>query len=155
MKRLSLFFVSALSLILFSGCETSKGGGDTPRVFLESRLGNMSDLEELVVQTEIGEIAVPVSKTPIISEVDVARVDLVQVELGKALAFTLRKRGQLRLMQASSGNLGGRLVITIGGEPIGIRRIDGPINDGVLFAFVNTPDEELPDLVTRINDSLK
>ena len=150
----SLLFAFA-GLLFFAGCETSKGENDVPRVFLESRLGNMSDLEEMVVETEIGEIVVPVSKMPILSEVDVARVDLVQVELGKALAFTLRKRGELRLMQASSGNMGGRLVITIGGEPIGIRRIDGPINDGVLFAFVNTPDDELPELVNRINDSLK
>ena len=126
-----------------------------PRVFVESRLGNMSDLEEMVVRTQSGEIRVPVAKSPILTERDVARVDLVKVELGMALAFKLRNRGQLRLMQASSGNLGGRLVITVGGEPIAIRRVDGPITDGVLFAFVNAPDEELPELVTRINDSLK
>ncbi|MGB0372272.1 MAG: hypothetical protein ACPGN3_13145 [Opitutales bacterium] len=154
MKSL-LSIISCLSVGLFMiGCG-STDSSSLPRVYIESRMGNMRDLENLEVKTDQGNISIPVATSPILVETDIARVDMVQVELGKALAFTLKKRGQLRLMQTTGSNLGGRLVVSVGGEPIGVRRIDGPINNGVLYVFAMVPDSELPELVSRINEALK
>ncbi|MEM9026603.1 MAG: hypothetical protein AAGB06_06675, partial [Verrucomicrobiota bacterium] len=149
----NLFLLGALSWVLF-GCQSTDTSG-LPRVYLESRMGNMRDLETVEIKSSQGSVEIPVAKAPILVETDIARVDLVQVELGKALAFTLRTRGQLRLLQGSAGNLGSRMVVTVGGEPIGVRRIDRPIQNGILYVFAMVPDSELPALVERINEALK
>jgi hypothetical protein len=45
---------------------------------------------------------------------------------------------------------GRRLVLTLNGDARGARRIDGPIADGVLYIFVEVPDEELAALAAEL-----
>ena len=37
------------------------------------------------------------------------------------------------------------------GRAMGARRIDGPLGDGLLLVFVETPDDKLPALQTGLN----
>jgi len=51
-------------------------------------------------------------------------------------------------------SMGGRIVLTVNGNAIGARRIDGAIQDGNLYTFVEVDDEELGQLVLDIKKSL-
>ena len=97
---------------------------------------------------------VEVIKEPLISEFEIVNAELVKVELGMALLLQLSDRGARSLYRASVTNNGNRIVVTINGNPIGFRRLDGPINNGNFYCFVEMRDEVLSDLVLDLKDSI-
>ena len=144
----------ALCCVFFTACESTDQGA-FPRLLIESRMGNMRDLKTVTIQSDYGDLEIPVSDVPVLTEYDFSRADIAQVDLGKVLALTLSQRGKLRMFQATAGNMGNQLVLTVGGKPVGARRIDGPMQEGVFFIFVALPDSELPALVEDINEALQ
>jgi hypothetical protein len=48
---------------------------------------------------------------------------------------------------------GRRLVLLVNGEPLGARRIDGAITNGVVYIFVEMPELELPMFVENLKKS--
>jgi hypothetical protein len=87
---------------------------------------------------------------PVITEGDIVKVDLVQVDLGKCLLFHLTPAGVRDFYRLSVTHQGRRLALQLDGVVVGARRIDGPITNGMIFVFVELPDEALPVLVENL-----
>lgn len=95
-------------------------------------------------------VRISVNSKPVITEGDIVNVELVQVELGKCLLFQLTPAATRDFYRMSVTQQGRRIVLTIDGNPVGARRIDGAITDGAVFVFVELPDESLPRLVENL-----
>lgn len=92
---------------------------------------------------------------PVLSTEDFALVRLVQVKYGYALELTATNHGRHQLARVTGQHLGYRLVLVVNGLPIGARRIDGMLDDGILYSFVEVEDEGLDELVRKLNHTLR
>lgn len=131
------------------GCATPPAASGEPalaRFFLES--SNRAGREMILPQSET---AITVDVKPVVSEFDIVRVDIAEVELGKCLQFQLTPAASRDLYRLSVANQGQRLVLMVKGRAMGARRIDGPLGDGVLLVFVETPDDQLSALQAGLN----
>ena len=148
-------------LILFSSlgflvaCKKGKLENlSVPRLMVETRGVNYS--------ASIGDaITLPVSRTtiiiegdPIVNEFDIQNVDMVKVDMGVALLIQTGGQGKRDLYRASVSSMGNRIVFMVNGNAIGARRIDGAIQDGNFYTFVEVDDEELGQLVLDIKDTI-
>ena len=131
-----------------AGCATSTPKGPPPmvaRFFVEAaNTGGTT----LVLPTSGVQIAV--NAQPVLSEADIVAVELARVDLGPCLMFQVAPGATRDLYRLTASHQGRRLVLMINGGPVGARRIDGPIADGVLFIFVEVPDAALPRLVEEL-----
>jgi hypothetical protein len=140
--RLSI--ATVLLALATTGCATAPVAGVQPtlaRFFLES-----ADEQGAQVLLPKSETKITVAVKPVLTEFDVARVEIAQVELGRCLLFQLTPAAARDLYRLSGSNQGRRLVLTVNGRAMGARRIDRPIDDGALLIFVETPDDALPAL---------
>lgn len=127
-----------------AGCTSAPIASGEPmlaRFFLES--ANEQGVSMVLPQSET-EITVAVK--PVFTEFDVARIEIVQVELGKCLQFQLTPAAARDLYRLSGANQGRRLVLMVNGRAMGARRIEQPLDEGTLLIFVETPDDALPAL---------
>lgn len=151
MNRRLLQLGLTVLLCVAAGCHsTSKPKDYKPtwaRFFLESR-GEGTPI--LLPQSGV---RLTVNSKPVISEGDIVNVDLVQVELGRALMFTLTNSAARDLYRLSASNQGRRLVVVVNGDPLGARRIDGVIGDGIVYVFVEVPESAMPALVEDLKRS--
>ena len=99
--------------------------------------------------------AVRVVPIPVIDEHDVANVEMARVQQGKGLLFYLTAEGAQRLSQLTRDGVGLSLVLEINGNAIGERRIDGEIQNGQLFTFVEIPDELLEKMVFSLKETCR
>jgi hypothetical protein len=120
-----------------------------PRFFLEA--GSSSD-GTVVVLPKSG-VNVTVNSKPVLTEGDIINVELAQVDLGKCLVFELTPTARRDFYRLSGSHQGRRLVLTVNDNALGARRIDGVIENGVVFIFVETNDEALPELVRNLKKS--
>ncbi len=151
--------VSAVGLLgfLFVGCKMKDDPPENfkvPRLFMEGRIMNYGSITPTAMRLPKSGTVVEVIKEPLISEFEIVNAELVKVELGMALLLQLSDRGARSLYRASVTNNGNRIVVTINGNPIGFRRLDGPINNGNFYCFVEMRDEVLSDLVLDLKDSI-
>ena len=147
--RILLIFV-AFGFVI-GGCATPPVVSGEPalaRFFLES--SNRAGTEMILPQSET---AITVDVKPVVTEFDIVRVDIAEVELGKCLQFQLTPAASRDLHRLSVANQGQRLVLMVKGRAMGARRIDGPLADGVLMVFVETPDDQLPALQKGLNET--
>lgn len=151
-RFLLTLFALGLALAAGAGCGTTKPPLDyTPkaaRFYLEAASGDGTPL-----QLPRSGVNLAVNSKPVITEGDIANVDLVQVELGKCLYFQLTPAATRDFYRMSVSHQGRRLVLVIDGVALGARRIDGPITNGVVFVFAEVPDEDLPALVDNLKKS--
>lgn len=136
-----------------AGCRTADSRAGliqvVPRFFLES-----GDPRAITIRLPQSGVQVPISPKPVFTENDLIGVDLAQVELGKCLLFQLTPAAGRDLYRMSGSNQGRRLVLLLNGEPVGARRMDGPLTGGRVFIFVELPDDRLDGLVTDLKTSL-
>jgi hypothetical protein len=64
--------------------------------------------------------------------------------------FQLTPAGVRDFYRLSVAHQGRRLALQINGSVVGARRIDGAITNGVIYVFVEMPDEALPALVENL-----
>lgn len=113
-------------------------------------------------------VQMPVSGFSVITEKDqfMYSGDLREVKLGRVklpdgsfeigFIFLCDQRGTSRLYQSSAANMGGFIVVKKDGQPIALRKIDGVIGDGTLFAVAEIPeDADLHKLVEEMNEQIK
>ncbi|HEY1107189.1 MAG TPA: hypothetical protein VGE76_01110 [Opitutaceae bacterium] len=146
MRAWLLLFVG----IALAGCASKNEKRDyTPSVarFLLEAGGGTAGMAVTLPQSGV---VVPVTPKPVFNEGDIVGVELVQVELGKALMFQLNGSAARDLYRLTGSHQGRRLVLSLNDVALGARRIDGAIPDGVIFIFVEVPDEELPKLVENL-----
>ncbi len=143
--------LSLLGLLLLAGCQTRLPKDLNPtlaRFYLES-----VDATGLTVTLPQSEVRLSLNAQPVIREADIVNVDVVQVELGRCLAFRLTPSAARDCYRLTASHQGRRLVLMINGEPLGARRIEGPISDGLVLVFVEVPDSTLAKLVSDLKRS--
>lgn len=96
-----------------------------------------------------------VARTPILFEGDVEAIELVQVDLGLCVLFQFNEAGSRELYRASVRGAGRRIFLFVNDVPLGARKMDGAIDDGALYMFLEVPDSELPALVEEMRVSLE
>lgn len=148
-RRLLGFFVrfallvAALHLV---GCQTAK---TLPEDFIKARFTletHSADTYAALVTLPVSQVRIRVLSESILSEYDYASIELAKLELGNCLLFTLKPAAARELYRISVGNQGKRLVLLLNGQPMGVRRIDGPIADGRVYVFVEAADEALEEI---------
>lgn len=95
-------------------------------------------------------VQIVISPRPVLGEADLRNVELVKVDLGLCLLFEFVPDSARDLLRLTAANLGRRLVVTLNGKPFGARLIDGPIQTGQLYMFVELPDDELTETAVNL-----
>jgi hypothetical protein len=151
---LSLLLVFT-SLGLFVGCKKDKLDNLTvPRLMIEARGMNYGGMGGQTVSLPVSGTTISVQGEPVVNEFDIRNVELVKVDRGMALLLQVGGQGGRDLYRASVTSMGARVVLTVNGTAIGARRIDGPIQDGNFYTFVEVDDAELGQLVIDMKRSL-
>jgi preprotein translocase subunit SecD len=142
----------AVLLCVAAGCQSASKPKDYKptwaRFFLEAARGEGSPV--LLPQSGV---RLGVNSKPVITEGDIVDVELVQVELGRALMFKLTPTAARDFYRLSGTHQGRRLVLVVDGDPLGARRIDGAIGDGIVYVFAEMPESALPALVENLKKS--
>jgi len=152
-----LCFFTLGSLIL-GGCLGEKDRPENlviPRLLVETRGMDYGAAGGAVVTLPVSGTTIQVQEAPVATEFEFRNVEMVKVDLGLALLIQLDDMASRRLYRASVSNMGGRLVLLVNGNAIGARRIDGAIQDGNVFTFVEVPDEDLGELVIDLKESIE
>jgi hypothetical protein len=152
------FAVAILSLLvslLIAGCATNKNTDYEPmlaRFYVES---NPREGYSESLTLPLSRAAVPVDPKPVFSELDIVAVDMVQVDLGLCLRFTMTREAGRDLYRLSVNNLGRRLVLTINNLPLGVRVMNDPLSYGDIFIFLEVSDDELDRLAYNLQSTTK
>ena len=155
--RLACLFTFSAALLLV-GCQSEfdkkPENLKVPRLMVEARGVTYGSLQTNTVVLPQSGTKVALQKEPIVNEFEILNAELVKVERGMALLLELSEKGARQLYRGTVTNMGGRIVLLINGNPVGAWRIDGAIQNGKYYTFVELPDESLGDLVLDLKDSL-
>lgn len=151
MMRVTAILVLVLGGLAAPGCRST---AETPpayaplvaRFFLEAR---PSEVAVPVTLPRSG-VVVGISPKPVLVEYDLVNAEVVQVELGRCLMVQLTPAAARDLYRLSVSAVGRRLVLALNDEPLGARRIEGALSDGMVLIFLEVPDERLPEIVERL-----
>jgi hypothetical protein len=150
-RRDFLGIVSGWGLFL-AGCQSTKAPVDYKptwaRFFLES-----ASADGTPVMLPRSGVKMVLNSKPVITEGDIVNVEVVQVDLGKCLMVQLSPTATRDFYRMSVTHQGRRLVLVVNDTALGARRIDGAITNGVLFVFVELPEESLATLVNDLKKS--
>lgn len=156
MKRLRplVLFAAALAALVFPGCKSMEiENPHVPTIYLEASVSVPGD-EHPFVTLPVSGTKVRVFSQPLFDPMDIIRIEMVQVDRGLAVRYLLTPKASRQMIRTSVDNIGYRFVFFDNELPIGARMIDGVINDGILYTFLEVPDEELPELVAEMNRTL-
>lgn len=149
MIRRSAF--SCFLVLLLAACATGprkEPAGAVARFVLEHvRTGSLQ------VELPVSGVRIAVSPKPVITEFDIVNVEVTQVEAGRCLLFQLTPWAARDMYRLTGQHVGERLVLVIDGVALGARRIERPIEDGVVLVFAEVPDEELPVLAEKLRST--
>lgn len=152
MTRLFFTALGLIGMFALVGCQSAAASRDytalSARFFLEA-----AHADGTPVTLPQSGVHLTVNSKPVITEGDIVNVELVQVDLGKCLLVQLTPSATRDFYRLTATHQGRRLVLTVNGDPIGARRIDGVITNGAVFVFVEVPDSELPALVNNLKKS--
>lgn len=143
-------------LALFTGCGSDETADNlkVPRLMIEVRGVSYREMNTGMIVMPMSGTQIPLRQDPLVNEFEIVNVELVQVELGLALMVQLSEKGARELYRASVTHNGGRVVLLVNGNAIGARRLDGAISDGKYYTFVELPNEDLPELVLDLKESI-
>ena len=153
--------ITSLSLLFlcyfFVGCreEAAPEALMLPRLYLEGRVMNYGSMTPQSMVMPKSKTTIEVFRQPLISEFDIKNAEMVKVDLGMALLLQITEQGARNLYRATVVNKGNRIVLTINGNPVGFRRIDGPITDGNFFSFVEMNTTALEELVLNLKETFE
>jgi len=154
--RKKFILVLVLPLLTLCGCrkEVAPENLKVPRLYLEGRAMNYGAITPARMVMPKSGTLIEVMKEPLVNEFEIVNAEMVKVELGMALLLQLSDRAARNLYRASVVNTGNRVVVTINGNPVGFRRLDGAIIDGNFYSFVEMNDTALAELVIDLKESL-
>ena len=149
----SLTFLVSFGLLV--ACKKDKLENlSVPRLMIEARNTNYGATRGDTVTLPVSRTTVSILGEPVVNEFDILNVEMVKVDMGVALLVQTDVRGTRNLYRASVSNMGSRIVFMVNGNAIGARRIDGAIQDGNFYTFVEIDDEELGQLVLDIKKTI-
>ena len=144
-----------ISLGLLVACKKEKLENlSVPRLMVETRGVNYGSSTGETVTLPVSRTTINIQGDPVVNEFDIQNVEMVKVDMGVALLVQTGGQGARGLYRASVSNMGSRIVFMVNGNAIGARRIDGAIQDGNFYTFVEVDDEELGQLVLDIKDTI-
>ena len=154
-NKLHLFF-ALLGVCLLCGCQKEQDLKNyrLPRLMIENRGVDYGSMGGTIVELPVSGTRINIQDQVLVDEFNVLNVELIKVDMGLALLVQVSARGSRALYRGSVSNMGGRIVLMINGNAMGARRIDGAIEDGNFYTFVEVGDEELGKLVFDIKESL-
>ena len=158
MMRILNYLLLPLCLLgLLSGCKSKKPNLEDlkiPRLMIESRGVNYGSMHDNVVTLPVSGSQIEIQQEPLVNEFEIVNVEMVKVQLGMAMLVQVSEKGARELYRGSVTHMGSRVVLTVNGNPIGARRLDGAISNGDFYTFVEVDDAELGQLVLDIKDSI-
>ncbi len=143
----------ALLSLLLAGCGEEEV--DMMRFFLEAPERGLSDAFIDTVTLKNSGLTYTIQSKPALVETNIVNVELVRVNPGPklALAFYLDNAGRRALYRMSISNRDASLIFNYKGQAIGARTLDGPIDDGILYMFVELPDNETAQLAVLLKEN--
>ena len=156
MPRIALSFLILLSSLGFLvACKKGKLENlSVPRLMIETRGVNYGAPTGEIVTLPVSRTTISIQGDPVVNEFDILNVEMVKVDMGVALLVQTGGQGARDLYRASVSDRGSRIVFMVNGNAIGARRIDGAIQDGNFYTFVEVDDEELGQLVLDIKETI-
>jgi hypothetical protein len=144
------------SLSLFVGCKEEEvpESLSVPRLMIEGRGVNYGGMGGDLITLPVSGSSISVESEPVVNEFEIVNVEMIKVDLGIAMLVQVSGQGGRDLYRASVENMGSRIVLTVNGNGIGSRRIDGAIKDGKFYTFVEVDEEELGELVLDIKETI-
>ncbi|MEM0967620.1 MAG: hypothetical protein AAGJ81_15845 [Verrucomicrobiota bacterium] len=153
-RNLSIVVLAGLVSFAFWGCRSMTiEDPHIPTIYLEAA-GSVPGSEHPFVTLPVSETKVRIFGNPVFGPLDIIRIEMVRVERGVAVRYLLTPSASRELIRSSGDNLGYRYVFFDNEVPIGARMIDGMIDDGILYTFLEVPDEQLGELVQEMNRTL-
>ena len=149
----SLILITSIGLLV--ACKKEKlENFSVPRLMVETRGVNYSASTGEAITLPVSRTTINIEGDPVVNEFDIQNVEMVKVDMGVALLIQTGGQGKRDLYRASVSNMGNRIVFMVNGNAIGARRIDGAIQDGNFYTFVEVDDEELGQLVLDIKETI-
>jgi hypothetical protein len=149
----SLILLTSLGLLV--ACKKDKLENlSVPRLMLEVGGFNYGSTSGVTVTLPVSRTTVTLNTDPLVNEFDILNVEMVKVDMGVALLVQTGGQGARDLYRASVSDRGSRIVFMVNGNAIGARRIDGAMQDGNFYTFVEVDDEELGQLVLDIKETI-
>jgi len=142
--------LAGLGLLGLCGCHSEPKLPDyqplVARFFLETRPGEAG----VSVQLPVSGVGIAINAKPVFVEYDVLNAEVAHVDLGSCLMLQLTPAASRELYRISVTHLGQRLVLFLNDAPVGARRIEQAMADGMVLVFLETPEADLPAQVARI-----
>jgi hypothetical protein len=156
MPRIALSFLILFSSLGFLvACKKEKLENlSLPRLMVETRGYIAGASTGKTITLPVSRTTISIQGDPVVNEFDILNVEMVKVDMGVALLVQTGGQGARDLYRASVSNMGNRIVFMVNGNAIGARRIDGAIQDGNFYTFVEVDDEELGQLVLDIKETI-
>ena len=160
MTAMRSFCFSALLLLSLWACTACKRDHSeadkllVPRLMIESRSIQYGSMHTVPLRLPVSGSEIMVEKVPVVNEFDIRNVEMVKVDMGLALLIELSELGARELYRRSVTHNGSRVVLVVNGNPLGARRLDGPIQNGQLFTFVEVNDAAVGPLVLELKSSI-
>ena len=126
-----------------------------PRLMIEKKGVNYGAMSGVELRLPHSGTEILVEQLPLVNEFEIRNVELVKVDLGRALLLQMTEKGARNLFRGTVTGNGSYIVLTINGNPIGIRHVDGAIDNGNFYTFVELPDEKLGQLVLNMKETLR
>lgn len=153
-KRTIPFCLIALATALFfAGCQTAQpntGNWFRARFVLESA---SPDGYAATVRLPVSQVQIALEAEASISEFDYTAIDVVDLELGKCLLFTLKPAASREFYRITVANQGKRLVLLMNGQPYGVRKIDGAVADGRIYIYIEATDEKMDTMAKQLKET--
>ncbi len=131
----------------YAALKPSAGSADV-RLFVESR--EPGGTEWIL---PVSGVRIACQSVPAVDITNVADLDVVTLELGRALLVQLTPRGVADLTAQLAGTAK-RIVLVVNNRAVGVVRLTPPIRDGRILLFVEISESELPSLVAGLKPSL-
>ena len=151
-----------MSLFFLTGCFETLRGSKTeienmqvPRLMIEARGIDYGGGSASRITLPISGTSIKLEREPVVGEYDIMNVEMVKVDMGIALLVQITDKGSRELYRRSVTHRGSRIVLTSNGQPLGAVRLDGTIEDGQFYTFVEIPDDELGQFVIDIKASIQ
>lgn len=155
-RRIPLLML-ALGITFFSlaGCN-KENPKHSMRFYVEtSGTGQMGTWSKVMTLPNSG-MSFTVTTEPAILEVNVDEVELMRTENGQLfVAFHFDDVGSRELYRQSVSAMGRRIVLEVNGAAVGARQFDGALDDGILYMFMDLPDDELETFVLDLKKSVE
>jgi len=151
--RFAYFILALSALLTAAGCGSKSKMKDEDMVMARFLLEASEGEAFATVTLPVSGVQIAINTKPAVTEFDFTGVELAQSDLGQFIVFNLTGDASRDVYRLTGNNQGKRLVLFIAGKPVGARMIERPFNTGSIAIFAALPEEELPELVKKMNDT--